>query len=93
MNADAFDEFNAGTIMGYRGDIWEKIKQYSGLWKSDGRLQNITVWNNKLPGIVVDRQEACKSSLQGSSQALWFNFAVKHEFSAQHAWLFALAFY
>ena len=33
MNVDAFDQFNAGTIMGYRGDNWETIKKFSGLWK------------------------------------------------------------
>ena len=62
MNADAFDEFNAGTIMGYRGDNWETIKQFSGLWKSNMRLQTVTTWQLLLPGIEMDRLEAYKST-------------------------------
>jgi len=33
MNVDAYDEFNAGTILGYRSDVWETIVKYSGLGK------------------------------------------------------------
>ena len=62
MNADAFDEFNAGTSMGYRGDNWETIKQFSGLWKSNMRLQTVTTWQLLLPGIEMDRLEAYKST-------------------------------
>jgi hypothetical protein len=80
MNVDAFDNFNAGTIMGYRGDNWESIKTYSGLWKSDGRLHNTAVWHKKLPGIETKRRDY-NSSLQ-LNESLWFNFSVKRE-SAQ----------
>ena len=77
MNVDAFDEFNAGTIIGYRGDIWETIKQLSGLWKSDGRLCNITEWQKKLPGIETNRRDAFNRKFQDGRRSLWFNFAVK----------------
>ena len=79
MNVDAFDEFNAGTIIGYRGDIWETIKQLSGLWKSDGRLCNITEWQKKLPGIETNRRDAFNRKFQDGRRSLWFNFAVKRE--------------
>ena len=54
MNVDAFNNFNAGTIMGYREDNWDTIKKYSGLWKSDGRLHNIAVcaWNRNETSIL-----------------------------------------
>ena len=82
MNVDAFDEFNAETIIGYRGDIWETIKQLSGLWKSNGRLCNITEWQKKLPGIETNRRDAFNRKFQDGRRSLWFNFAVKRE-SAQ----------
>jgi hypothetical protein len=33
MNVDAYDEFSAGTILGYRGDVWETIANILGLGK------------------------------------------------------------
>ena len=66
MNVDAYDNFNAGTILGYRGDVWETIVEYSGLWKADGKLQNEQIWQAKLPGIAVNRRNSYKSSLQRS---------------------------
>ena len=77
MNVDAFNNFNAGTIMWYREDNWDTIKKYSGLWKSDGRLHNIAVWHKKLPGIETKRRDY-NSSLQ-VNESLWFNFSVKRE--------------
>ena len=38
MNDGAYDDFHAGTIMGYDSDRWETIKKFSGLWTSDGNL-------------------------------------------------------
>ena len=85
MNVDAFDEFNAETIIGYRGDIWETIKQLSGLWKSDGRLCNITEWQKKLPGIETNRRDAFNRKFQDGRRSLWFNFSVKRELPQRSA--------
>ena len=41
---------------------WETIKQFSGLWKSNMRLQTVTTWQLLLPGIEMDRREAYKST-------------------------------
>ena len=38
LQADGYDVFNAGTVLGYRSDDWETIKRYSGLWRADGRI-------------------------------------------------------
>lgn len=38
LQADDYDVFNVGTVLGYRGDDWDTIKQYSGLWRADGRI-------------------------------------------------------
>jgi hypothetical protein len=39
LRSDGNDAFNAGTVLGYRGDDWDTIKQYSGLWRADRRLK------------------------------------------------------
>jgi hypothetical protein len=38
LQAGGDDIFNAGTVLGYRGDDWNIIKQYFGLWRAVGML-------------------------------------------------------
>ena len=38
LQANGNDTFNAGTVLGNRGNDWDTIKQYSGLWRADGRI-------------------------------------------------------
>lgn len=72
MKPDGDDFFNAGTVMGYRGDDWNLIKKHSGLWYSDGRMHPEKGLLKKLAGIKVIRRDCRKSC--NSSRSLWFKF-------------------
>jgi hypothetical protein len=56
LRADGNDVFNAGTVLGYRGDDWDTIKKYSGLWKANKRIHFEEVWLKKLNGITTIRR-------------------------------------
>jgi hypothetical protein len=55
LKAGGDDVIHAGTVLGYRGDDWDTIKQYSGLWRADGRLNFVEIWLKRL-GISTIRQ-------------------------------------
>ena len=55
LDADSKDEFNAGTVLGYRDDEWMSIKMYSVLWRVNGQLKSEVIWVNKLDLAVISR--------------------------------------
>jgi len=69
MKADGDDRYNAGSILGYRGDDWKTIKKYSGLWKIDGRISPIETWQRVLKGIQIRRNTS-----QKLGRSIWFCF-------------------
>ena len=79
IKVHTYDEFNAGTILGYRGDVWILVIRYSGFWKSDGKMQSMDIWQKMPRGIAVVRRD----NRQGVKiyQYLWFSFGDKVDVS------------
>ena len=70
LNADSEDEFNAGTVLGYSSEDWLSIKNYSGLWRVDGRIKPEVIWMTKLDVTVIHRT-------MGHNKIKWFCFGDK----------------
>ena len=64
MKSVGDDIYNAGTILGYRGDNWDSILKYSGLCMSDGRC-DFRTWRKKLTGFDVETRIFDTSGVSG----------------------------
>ena len=71
MRADGNDQYNAGTILGYRADDWLAVKMYSGLWKLNRNVKTEEIWQNRLR-IKISRRKYITQELVGSGS--WFTF-------------------
>jgi hypothetical protein len=71
MKSVGDDIYNAGTILGYRGDNWDSILKYSGLCMSDGRC-DFRTWPKKLTGFDVETRIFDTSGVSG--RVSWFRF-------------------
>ncbi len=71
MKSVGDDIYNAGTILGYRGDNWDSILKYSGLCMSDGRC-DFRTWPKKLTGFDVETRIFNISGVSG--RVSWFHF-------------------
>ena len=70
MKSVGDDIYNAGTILGYRGDNWDSILKYSGLCMSDGRC-DFRTWPKKLTSFDVETRIF---DTDVSGRVSWFRF-------------------